>query len=36
MKAIVITEHGGPEVLRMRQVPDPVPGADEERSVMVS
>jgi NADPH:quinone reductase-like Zn-dependent oxidoreductase len=29
MRAIVITEHGGPEVLRVREVPDPVPGADE-------
>jgi putative PIG3 family NAD(P)H quinone oxidoreductase len=29
MRAVVITEPGGPEVLRVEQVPDPVPGADE-------
>jgi putative PIG3 family NAD(P)H quinone oxidoreductase len=29
MRAIVIEEHGGPEVLAVRDVPDPVPGPDE-------
>jgi NADPH:quinone reductase-like Zn-dependent oxidoreductase len=29
MQAIVITEPGGPEVLQVQEVPDPVPGADE-------
>lgn len=29
MKAVVLTEHGGPEVLRVVEVPDPVPGPDE-------
>ncbi len=29
MRAIVITEHGGPEVLQVRELPDPVPGGDE-------
>lgn len=29
MRAIVITEHGGPEVLRLQEVPDPVPAEDE-------
>lgn len=29
MKAIVIHEPGGPEVLKYEDVPDPVPGADE-------
>jgi putative PIG3 family NAD(P)H quinone oxidoreductase len=29
MRAIVITEPGGPEVLAVEQVPDPVPGPDE-------
>jgi NADPH:quinone reductase-like Zn-dependent oxidoreductase len=29
MRAIVITEHGGPEVLQVRELPDPVPGDDE-------
>jgi NADPH:quinone reductase-like Zn-dependent oxidoreductase len=29
MKAIVITEPGGPEVLQMREVPDPVPADGE-------
>ena len=29
MHAIVITEAGGPEVLRWEQVPDPVPGPGE-------
>ena len=31
MKAIVLERHGGPEVLRVREVPDPVPGAGEVR-----
>jgi NADPH:quinone reductase-like Zn-dependent oxidoreductase len=29
MKAIVITAHGGPEVLGVRELPDPVPAAGE-------
>lgn len=29
MRAIVLTEKGGPEVLRMQDVPDPVPGPEE-------
>jgi putative PIG3 family NAD(P)H quinone oxidoreductase len=29
MRAVVLDEHGGPEVLRVREVPDPVPGAEE-------
>lgn len=29
MRAVVLTEHGGPEVLRVVEVPDPVPGPDE-------
>ena len=29
MRAIVITAHGGPEVLQVQGVPDPVPGPDE-------
>jgi NADPH:quinone reductase-like Zn-dependent oxidoreductase len=29
MKAVVIREHGGPEVLRYEDVPDPVPGPGE-------
>ena len=29
MRAIVITEHGGPDVLQVQEVPDPVPAADE-------
>src|ERR1700746_2762991 len=29
MKVMVITEHGGPEVLKVQELPDPVPGADE-------
>jgi NADPH:quinone reductase-like Zn-dependent oxidoreductase len=31
MKAIVLDRHGGPEVLRVREVPDPAPGAGEVR-----
>lgn len=30
MKAVVITRLGGPEVLEVREVPDPTPGAGEE------
>src|SRR6202044_81824 len=29
MRAVVITQPGGPEVLRLEEVPDPVPGAGE-------
>jgi NADPH:quinone reductase len=29
MRAVVLDEHGGPEVLRVREVPDPVPGPEE-------
>lgn len=29
MRAVVLDEHGGPEVLRVRAVPDPVPGPEE-------
>ncbi|HVM54968.1 MAG TPA: NAD(P)H-quinone oxidoreductase [Acidimicrobiales bacterium] len=29
MRAIVLTEKGGPEVLRVQEVPEPVPGPDE-------
>src|SRR5712691_4020025 len=29
MRAIVITEPGGPEVLQIRELPDPVPGENE-------
>jgi NADPH:quinone reductase-like Zn-dependent oxidoreductase len=29
MKAVVFDRHGGPEVLELREVPDPVPRADE-------
>lgn len=31
MRAIVLDRHGGPEVLRVRDVPDPVPGAGQVR-----
>ncbi len=31
MRAIVLERHGGPDVLRVREVPDPVPGAGEVR-----
>ncbi|HYW11009.1 MAG TPA: zinc-binding dehydrogenase [Longimicrobium sp.] len=31
MRAIVLDRHGGPEVLRVRDVPDPVPGPGEVR-----
>ena len=29
MRAVVITEPGGPDVLKIQEVPDPVPGPDE-------
>lgn len=29
MRAVVLREHGGPEVLRVEHVPDPTPGPDE-------
>jgi putative PIG3 family NAD(P)H quinone oxidoreductase len=29
MRAVVVEEHGGPEVLVLREVPDPEPGPDE-------
>jgi putative PIG3 family NAD(P)H quinone oxidoreductase len=29
MRAVVLREHGGPEVLRLEDVPDPVPGPEE-------
>ena len=29
MRAIVVREHGGPEVLKLEEVPDPKPGADQ-------
>ena len=29
MRAIVITEHGGPDVLQVQEVPEPVPADDE-------
>jgi NADPH:quinone reductase len=29
VRAIVLTEHGGPEVLAVAEIPDPVPGPDE-------
>jgi putative PIG3 family NAD(P)H quinone oxidoreductase len=29
MRAVVVTEPGGPEVLRLEDVPDPVPGPDD-------
>ena len=31
MKAVVLTRHGGPEVLRLADVPEPVPRAGEVR-----
>ncbi len=31
MRAIVLERHGGPQVLRVREAPDPVPGAGEVR-----
>ena len=29
MRAIVLDTHGGPEVLTLREVPEPVPGPEE-------
>ena len=29
MKAILVREHGGPEVLKLEDLPDPKPGADQ-------
>jgi putative PIG3 family NAD(P)H quinone oxidoreductase len=29
MRAVVLEEHGGPEVLQIRSIPDPVPGPEE-------
>ena len=29
MRAVVLREHGGPEVLRVEEMPDPMPGPDE-------
>ncbi len=29
MRAVVVTEYGGPEVLTVTEIPDPVPGPDE-------
>lgn len=29
MRAVVLESHGGPEVLQLREVPDPVPGPEE-------
>ena len=29
MQAVVITEPGGPDVLKIQEVPDPVPGPDD-------
>ena len=31
MRAVRVDEHGGPEVLRLVEVPDPEPGPDEVR-----
>ena len=31
MRAIVLDRHGGPDVLRVRTVPDPTPGPGEVR-----
>jgi len=36
MKAVVITRHGGPEVLQVREVPDPQPGPEEVRVEVAS
>ena len=36
MRAIVLESHGGPEVLTMRDVPDPVPGPEEVLVEIVS
>ena len=29
MRAVVITEPGGPDVLKIQEVPDPTPGPDD-------
>jgi NADPH:quinone reductase len=29
MRAVVLEEHGGPEVLRIKEIPDPIPGPEE-------
>ena len=29
MRAVVLNEHGGPEVLTIREVPDPMPASGE-------
>ena len=31
MRAIVMSHHGGPEVLETRELPDPVPGPGDVR-----
>ncbi len=31
MKAVVLEEFGGPEVLTIREIPDPIAGPDEVR-----
>jgi len=36
MRAVVLTEHGGPEVLTLAEVPDPVPGPEEVLVEVVS
>lgn len=36
MNAVVLESHGGPEVLTIREVPDPVPGPDEVLVQVVS
>jgi NADPH2:quinone reductase len=36
MQAVVITEYGGPEVLTLSEVPDPIPGPDEIRVKVVN
>ena len=36
MQAIVLESHGGPEVLTLREVPDPVPGPEEIRVELVA
>ena len=36
MQAIVLESYGGPEVLTLSEVPDPVPGPDEVRVEVVA